>query len=364
MHLSDCPLPLATAPLLGYDTGRVGENLTMSPHQSICPVDRAVHSNSIRFCPLADLVALTLIAVALTTAATAQSTLVWQQVDAVRTLPPRAYFASAYDPVSKFIILFGGYNNYGQLDETWLFDGQNWEHLVTYVHPSARASASMVYDAKVHKLVMFGGYNGANYLNDTWLFDGKTLTWTQAFPTTVPPAVAGPMLFSDPVNGHADMFGGFDGNFFQETTWRWGAGNWHHIWTTNLASARGWAVAATNPVNQTTVIFGGVADVRPDTWTFDGKDWTQQSFSGEPPYFSGSPGYFDPQLGQIVALGGGQNQTWSWDGSAWTQLSTLTGTFSREGVGTVWDDATGEFLIFGGLSPKGLMGDVWQLTPE
>lgn len=312
---------------------------------------------------LAHLVVLVAICAA-AVSATGQSSLAWQQVKPQRTLTPRAYFASAYDPVSGDVVLFGGYNNYGQLDETWVYDGQNWEHKVEYVHPSARASASMAYDAKTHKIVMFGGYNGHGYLNDTWLWDGKTRTWTQAFPTRVPPAVGGPMLFSDPVNGRVDMFGGFDGNFFQDTTWRWNGANWSRVWTANIASARGWAVTATNPVDHTTVIFGGVGDVRPDTWTFDGKNWTEQSFAGEPPYFSGSSGYFDPQLQQIVVLGADTNQTWSWDGSAWNPLTTTSAPLARDGMGTVWDATSGQFLVFGGVSAKGLMADTWMLVSQ
>ena len=129
-----------------------------------------------------------------------------------------------------------------------------------------------------------------------------------------------------------------------------------------MATARGWAVAATNPVNHTTVMFGGIADVRPDTWTFDGKDWTQQSFSGEPAYFPCTAGYFDPQLGEVVVLI--NNQTWAWDGSAWSQLTTLTAPLAREGAGTTWDATSGQFLIFGGLSSKGLMIDTWALTEQ
>src|SRR5215470_8871200 len=79
-------------------------------------------------------------------AAEAQTSLAWQKLNLQGPLAPRAYFATAYDPVSKNVVIFGGYNNFAQLDETWVYDGQNWRHAVEYVHPSARASASMVYD--------------------------------------------------------------------------------------------------------------------------------------------------------------------------------------------------------------------------
>ncbi len=55
---------------------------------------------------------------------------------------------------------------------------------------------------------MFGGYNGQNYMGDTWVWDSIAQKWTQEFPTTKPTPVALPMLFTDPVSGHAEMVGG------------------------------------------------------------------------------------------------------------------------------------------------------------
>src|SRR5436305_8860262 len=78
--------------------------------------------------------------------------LTWQKLSTLRNLPPRAEFASAYDPVSKLTVIFGGRNLGGLLDETWVFDGQGWSHLVTLVHPPARATASMGYDRKTRKV--------------------------------------------------------------------------------------------------------------------------------------------------------------------------------------------------------------------
>lgn len=330
--------------------------------QKMCAVTRSFVQTMCGSTRVVGVVGHLVVLILICAAASAQSNLAWQKLTPLGTLSPRAYFATAYDPVSQNVVIFGGYNNNGQLDETWIYDGQNWRHAVEYVHPSARASASMVYDAKLKKIVLFGGYDGQNYLNDTWIFDGATRTWTQAFPTNVPPGVAGPMLFADPVSGRADMYGGFDGRLYQYATWRWNSGNWHRVWTPNSGTARGWAVAATNPVNHQTVMFGGIADVRPDTWTFDGKDWTEQSFSGEPQYFPCTAGYFDPQLGEVVVLF--SNQTWAWDGTAWSQLTTLSAPIGREGAGTVWDAKSGQFLVFAGSSSFGLMSDTWMLTQQ
>jgi hypothetical protein len=73
------------------------------------------------------------------------------------------------------------------------------------------------------QVVLFGGFNG-QYLNDTWMWNGATSTPAhQPVPETLP------MLFPDPISGRVDEFGGYDGRFYQMTTWRWRSGDWHKL---------------------------------------------------------------------------------------------------------------------------------------
>ncbi len=123
-----------------------------------------------------------------------------------------AAMASAWDPVSGRFIIFGGYDANAYSKDTWAFDGQTWVKLVTPVSPSARAAASMAFDSVTQRVVLFGGFaGGGQYLNDTWLWDGATATWSPTTPALSPKGVTGPMVFTDPANGHADVYGGFDG---------------------------------------------------------------------------------------------------------------------------------------------------------
>jgi hypothetical protein len=69
--------------------------------------------------------------------------------------------------------------------------------------PPGRAAAQMAYDRVTRKVILFGGFSGRQYLGDTWLWDGNALRWTRAAPIHSPPAVTGPMVFTDP-NGHVD----------------------------------------------------------------------------------------------------------------------------------------------------------------
>jgi hypothetical protein len=273
----------------------------------------------------------------------------------------------AYDPVSNKTVIFGGFNATSYLNETWTFDGIKWAKQKTAVAPSGRAQPSMAFDGKTRKLVLFGGFDGTNYLGDTWLWDGAASSWSQAHPKTSPTSVTGPMLFTDPKNGHVDEFGGFDGMFYQLTTWRWTGKTWTQLQPTNTPGARSIAVAALDRARKNVVLFGGLGDVRTDnTWTWDGTNWTQQSPSAQPPTRYGAGSAFDPKLQMVVVFGGGvggvdQDQTWAWTGTDWTQLSTPKFPAARESMGMAYDAASGQFLVFGGEAGNTLFHDTWKL---
>jgi len=146
--------------------------------------------------------------------------LTWKQVNLPGGLPARSFFATAYDPVSQKIVVFGGSDASGQLGDTWTFDGDSWTEIQTSPAPGTRAAATMAYDSATQKIVLWGGFVGFTFLNDTWLWDGATSTWTQANPQTVPKGATNPMLFTDPVNGHVDMFGGYQGQFYSRFMWQ------------------------------------------------------------------------------------------------------------------------------------------------
>src|SRR6202011_4627063 len=87
-----------------------------------------------------------------------------------------------------------------------------------------RASFASAYDPVGKKVVLFGGFNANAVLNETWTFNGTT--WTQANPKTVPAGASGPILFTDPASGHAIMFGGYRGQFYSRDTFRWTGTDW------------------------------------------------------------------------------------------------------------------------------------------
>jgi hypothetical protein len=303
------------------------------------------------------------------------SALTWTKLKSAKGLPPREGFASAYDPISKKVVIFGGDNQGGQLNETWTFDGKTWAQVATNVTPGARSDAMMAYDRKIHKLVLFGGYRGFARLSDTWLRDGASSTWTQANPKTVPPGATGPILFTDPANGHVDMFGGNRGMFYSRDTFQWTGANWKLLKLDLMKSPypRMSSVIAQDPVRKNVVLFGGISDnwVVQNTWSWDGAKWMQLNPSTQPPPLYRTTGGFDPRSQKVIVFGGGseaqdQNTTWAWDGSDWTLLSPAKSSSAREGLGTIWDPASRRFLVFGGtvFNTNKFFGDTWILTEK
>jgi hypothetical protein len=290
----------------------------------------------------------------------------WTKLSPATSPSARVYSAMAYDPVSKKIVLFGGFGGPGQtyLNDTWTFDGTTWSRQQTPVAPPARAASSMGFDQRIHKLVMFGGFNGkpteSAYLHDTWLWDGATSTWTRARMKSSPPGASGPVLFTDPLSGRAIMFGGFDR--FKKLpafgkTWGWTGKTWQNLNPATSPYPRGWGIAALDPVRKNVVLTGGDGDtIRTDnTWTWDGSNWTQQFPATQVPMLLSAGIAFDADSRLVIVFGGwgGSNgqemkQTWSWDGTNWVLLSPARSPSARDGLGMAYDPNRHEVVVFGG----------------
>jgi len=293
----------------------------------------------------------------------------WVQLNPATSPSPRAVSAMAYDPVSKKVVMFGGFNDTTYLNDTWTWDGTTWTQENTPVAPSPRTSAMMAYDFASRKLVLFGGFDGNEFLGDTWLWDGATSTWTLASPATSPKPLAGAMLFTDPKNGKADLYGGFDGQFYQLDTWRWVGGTWKRVHPTNAPPARAWAVVGLDLTRKIVILSGGLGDVRTDnTWTWDGVDWTQRQPTTALPRIFDSAATFDFRFHVVVVFGGDDGNgpldtSWAWTGSNWLLGQTAQSPPARELHGMAYDFATSQLIVFGGTSDS-FLNDTWMLVSQ
>jgi len=178
--------------------------------------------------------------------------------------------------------------------------GYRWEQ-VADTGPSPRNAAAMACDEARGVTVLFGGYDGTNSLSDTWTWDGAS--WTQLAP-------GGPV---PPVRNAAAM--------------------------------------AYDPVRQVVWLFGGVTSAGRlnDIWSWDGSQWSNATPpegdpAPSPRFYSGA--VFDPALGELVIVGGTDNdaasdptsnETWSWNGTRWAQRSSMASSNSRTNFGMTYD---------------------------
>ncbi len=293
----------------------------------------------------------------------------WIQLTPAQSPPARAAMASAYDPISHRTVIFGGFGPTNYFNDTWTFDGTTWTKMNTPVAPSGRAAASMAYDEVTHTIVLFGGFNTTqHYLGDTWIWNGATSTWTQATTTVSPTPVTGPMTFTDPISGHVDVYGGYDGHFYQLTTYRWTGSDWVQLQPAHSPWARSAAVCTLDRAHHKVVLFGGLASVNPwNTWTWDGVDWTMESPAHQPQNRYDSAGVFDPHFHAVIVFGGGAggaqiDDTWQWNGTDWAELQPMFSPSPRESFAAVYDATLGHLVLFGGQGPNALDSDTWWLA--
>jgi hypothetical protein len=210
--------------------------------------------------------------------------------------------ASAYDPVNREYVLFGGRVQQANpaacspgavpaqlqteyfCSDTWVYNFQTWVKTTPALSPSAREGHAMVYDSAHSQVVLFGGTaaGSSTPLNDTWIWNGTT--WTQAKPVHSPPARLWHSMAYDPVHGEVILFGGDSGTQFLNDTWIWNGTDWQ--------AAR---PQPTNPALRTSAALDYDATTG-DMVLFSGTTWNSQR--------NGTP-----------AL-----DSWSWDGTLWKQL--------------------------------------------
>ncbi len=302
--------------------------------------------------------------VALLTGAASARTATWVKLDPAHHPSARLNPAMAYDPAANNIVLFGGFDGTSYQNDTWIFNGTDWVQIDTANAPPARSAAGITFDRTMQKMVLFGGYNGNQYLGDTWIWDGVSQTWTQATPQKQPTAVTLPMMFMDPVSFRAEMIGGFDGNFYQNTTWQWTGTDWKKLYTKTTFLARGAAAVGNDYANQTVVIYGGLADVNPvNTWTWDGHNWTEQNPKTQPlwTYYSGTS--YDPHLAGVVNFGGGSgaNTTWAWKGTDWWNINAQNPPPPIDSQGMAYDFAIDQMIMFGGETSGNFVSDTYSM---
>ncbi len=155
----------------------------------------------------------------------------WTHQHPAQSPSARTGAAIVWDPATRQLLLYGGstrpYTEGGFLGDTWTWTGTTWRHLHPAVSPPARHNADIFFDPASRKVMLFGGYDGA-YLGDTWAWNGTT--WTQLHPTASPAERDSESLAYDAVTKTAILFGGFNSSAGRlSDTWSWNGTTWTQL---------------------------------------------------------------------------------------------------------------------------------------
>lgn len=312
---------------------------------------------------------------------------------APRTCPsPRSDHAMAYDTASGDVILFGGNFAWGHSNDVWRYNSSSntWSPLgPSSPMPSARQGHSMVYDTRNGLMVLFGGQDAGGVLDDTWTFNPSTNTWTKMNPPSSPqPRTAHSMVY-DVANGEALLFGGQTVQYSPYNvillgdTWTYNVttNSWSQKSALPAPSARYGQAMAYDSSRRTAVLFGGVENggLMGDTWTRNSTTGLWMNMTPQPSPRKGfdyAMAYGGPSCDVLlfggwdgsVSAGGGTSschpypsETWTYRASTntWTNRSHPSMPSARFSSAMAYDVSRNAIITFGGYSYQNALGDTW-----
>ncbi|MDP8221797.1 MAG: hypothetical protein P9L99_00435 [Candidatus Lernaella stagnicola] len=233
----------------------------------------------------------------------------WSKADPSKSPSARIGHGMVYDSKSHQVVLFCGIGLLLYPNDTWTWDGADWTKIDTNHTPPGRANFGMAYDRLRERTVIFGGCTGnpcATPLDDTWEFDG--VDWQQATPATIPDPRISPYMFYDRVMEKTILFGGYGGGE-KSDTWAYDGQDWELLLdgSTDSPTPRSAGAAAYDPVRQRGLIFGGEGGYMTfldETWQWDQAGWRLVETDTAPRKRNQTCGAFHTQADQFVIFAG------------------------------------------------------------
>jgi len=263
------------------------------------------------------------------------------------------------DPIFGFVILFGGEDTKGCLDDIWFYDVPNgdWNNLGLANSLAPRSEHSMVYDSARGQIILFGGRGRDGLLNDTWSFDVKLKKWTELNPSNPPSPRFGHAMVYDSSRDRIIMFGGANNDRCLDDTWSYDpiTNSWTEL----------------NPSNPPPrpLVFGMVYDPNHDQvvlftedkiWSYHPatNSWTSLNPSSSPPARIHPGIALDSARSLVILFGGSElygnhclNDTWAYDleSNTWTNLNPISKPGARCAHSMIYDPASDRVVLFGGI---------------
>jgi MYXO-CTERM domain-containing protein len=310
--------------------------------------------------------------------------LAWAQ----RTMSPRAGHGmvslGSSTPMGR-AALFGG-TTPDLMDDLWTWRGTHWQrqHPTSATKPSARENLGMAFDEDLGRVVVVAGFDPSTGWgkSDSWSYAANI--WTQdCDPCGFDSAgLVWPAMTYDRERKNVVLFGGYSQAAGSASNKIWhgkytsGIYMWSDACTTSacLAGApegRMAAAMAFDATRKVAVVYGGcvgtcntTADLRADTWEWNGSAWTNPAVGG-PPSLKNASMTFDRARGRILLFGGedqygtSANQMWEYDGMSWQLVEGVAHPLEwRKRAGLAYDAVAKETVLHGGEWGE-FYGDTW-----
>jgi uncharacterized repeat protein (TIGR01451 family) len=185
----------------------------------------------------------------------------------------------AYDSTNNRIVLFSGRGDSGYSNETWEYDTSTHTWYGPFVpdpHPSGRIWHNMAYDSVNNKIMMYGGYGNFIDSEETWEYDTATHTWSGPYiPSTRPgPGITRDHAMAyDSTNNRIVLFSGRGDSGYSNETWEYDTAT--HTWYGPFVpdphpSGRIWHDMAYDSINNKIVMYGGYGNFidSEETWEY------------------------------------------------------------------------------------------------
>ncbi len=301
---------------------------------------------------------------------------------------PRAYVASAYDPVDHEVVAFGGVDLLTnlQLSDTWVYKNGVWLNITSWssTHPLGRLAAQMTFDPGSGKILLYGGLRLPFNLgaSDTWTFLGGNWTNVTGTAGSAYPCLVG-TLAGDAGDAESLLFGGVtanSGGHLSSWTWAYKGGVWTNLTSTLSASPPIWIYASSAPDPQAgggALLSGGAIRYPsvPLTYVFSHGAWSNLTATAghTDSYERGNMAY--DALDHVDILSGGMNATYRYKpytyalvAGTWVNWTSIVGelpptssqpVFSQDDQGGVV--ASNGFPMYA-FSPPYTWSDTWELA--